>query len=163
VVYDLFKRTLGAGPVYVTLGNHDSYNQCALLFSLMIQSEQFFMHRRAQDAPRSLGGALANQFSWSASILILSLRRELRIFFIGTTIMSLHYGSWSTGFLRVRFLRHALTTLRIACSAPTDCALFPLTLTYVSAAASPGLIWAHTACMTQGTGMVPSDAWTLHR
>jgi len=33
------------------------------------------MHRRAQDAPHSLGGALANQFSWSASFLILSSRR----------------------------------------------------------------------------------------
>ncbi|KAI9444617.1 Metallo-dependent phosphatase-like protein [Lactarius indigo] len=45
VVYDLFKRMLGSGPVYAALGNHDSYNQ-------------------AQDAPHSLGGALAKQFSW---------------------------------------------------------------------------------------------------
>ncbi|KAI0756580.1 sphingomyelin phosphodiesterase [Daedaleopsis nitida] len=46
VVYDLFKRMLGTGPVYAVLGNHDSYNQ-------------------AQDAPHSLGGALAEQFSWN--------------------------------------------------------------------------------------------------
>ncbi|KAH9178518.1 Metallo-dependent phosphatase [Lactarius sanguifluus] len=46
VVFDLFKRMLGSGPVYAALGNHDSYNQ-------------------AQDAPHSLGGALAKQFSWN--------------------------------------------------------------------------------------------------
>ncbi|KAI0375428.1 sphingomyelin phosphodiesterase [Pilatotrama ljubarskyi] len=46
VMYDLFKRMLGAGPVYAVLGNHDSYNQ-------------------AQDAPHSLGGALAERFSWN--------------------------------------------------------------------------------------------------
>ncbi|KAI0027960.1 sphingomyelin phosphodiesterase [Vararia minispora EC-137] len=46
VVYDLFKRTLGSGPVYVALGNHDSYNQ-------------------AQDAPHALGGELSSQFSWN--------------------------------------------------------------------------------------------------
>jgi predicted phosphodiesterase len=45
VVYDLFKRLLGSGPVYSTIGNHDSYNE-------------------AQDAPYSIGGGLANQFSW---------------------------------------------------------------------------------------------------
>ena len=27
VLYDLFKRMLGSGPVYAALGNHDSYNQ----------------------------------------------------------------------------------------------------------------------------------------
>lgn len=27
VIYDLFKRTLGGGPVYAALGNHDTYNQ----------------------------------------------------------------------------------------------------------------------------------------
>ncbi|RPD64995.1 sphingomyelin phosphodiesterase [Lentinus tigrinus ALCF2SS1-6] len=46
VVYDLFKRMLGTGPVYAALGNHDSYNQ-------------------AQDSPHSLGGTLAEQFSWN--------------------------------------------------------------------------------------------------
>ncbi|KAJ6544016.1 sphingomyelin phosphodiesterase [Mycena capillaripes] len=46
LLYDLFRRTLGSGPVYAVLGNHDSYNQ-------------------AQDAPHSIGGALASQFSWN--------------------------------------------------------------------------------------------------
>jgi hypothetical protein len=76
--------------------------------------------------------------------------------------MSLHYGNWSSGFLRAQCPKHAHTMPRIPCSVPTDCASFPLTLTYVSAAAFPGLGWAHTACMIQGTGMVLSDAWTLH-
>jgi hypothetical protein len=32
IVYDLFNRLLGSGPVYAALGNHDSYNQsvCSL-------------------------------------------------------------------------------------------------------------------------------------
>ena len=30
MMYDLFKRTLGSGPVYAALGNHDSYNQYGL-------------------------------------------------------------------------------------------------------------------------------------
>ena len=28
ILYDLFKNTLGTGPLYAALGNHDSYNQC---------------------------------------------------------------------------------------------------------------------------------------
>ncbi|KAI0094211.1 Metallo-dependent phosphatase-like protein, partial [Irpex rosettiformis] len=46
VIYDLFKRILGAGPVYAALGNHDSYNQ-------------------AQDAPHALNPPLSSQFSWN--------------------------------------------------------------------------------------------------
>ncbi|KAJ7455920.1 Metallo-dependent phosphatase [Mycena galericulata] len=46
LLYDLFKQTLGSGPVYAVLGNHDSYNQ-------------------AQDAHHALGGELATQFSWN--------------------------------------------------------------------------------------------------
>ncbi|KIY52639.1 sphingomyelin phosphodiesterase [Fistulina hepatica ATCC 64428] len=46
VLYDLIRNHLGSGPVYVALGNHDTYNE-------------------AQDAPHSLGGALAEQFSWN--------------------------------------------------------------------------------------------------
>lgn len=46
VLYDLFKRLLGSGPVYPSLGNHDTHNE-------------------AQDAPYSLGGYLAEQFSWN--------------------------------------------------------------------------------------------------
>ncbi|OCH90081.1 hypothetical protein OBBRIDRAFT_812864 [Obba rivulosa] len=46
VLYDLLKRILGTGPFYVALGNHDTHNE-------------------AQDAPHSIGGALAEQFSWN--------------------------------------------------------------------------------------------------
>ncbi|KAF5392498.1 hypothetical protein D9757_002323 [Collybiopsis confluens] len=46
VLYDLFKRTLLSGPVYATLGNHDSYNQ-------------------AQGSPNSLDAPGPNQFSWN--------------------------------------------------------------------------------------------------
>ncbi|KAH9962705.1 Metallo-dependent phosphatase [Lactifluus volemus] len=46
VVYDLFKHTLGPGPIYAALGNHDTYNS-------------------DQDATHSLGGSLAEQFSWN--------------------------------------------------------------------------------------------------
>ncbi|KIK07363.1 hypothetical protein K443DRAFT_627618 [Laccaria amethystina LaAM-08-1] len=46
ILYDLFKRMLGSGPVYAALGNHDSYNQ-------------------AQDAPHAIGGELAEQYSWN--------------------------------------------------------------------------------------------------
>ncbi|KAH7923902.1 Metallo-dependent phosphatase [Leucogyrophana mollusca] len=45
VLYDLFKRYLGPGPVYATLGNHDSYNEDLA-------------------APYSIGGELAKQFDW---------------------------------------------------------------------------------------------------
>jgi sphingomyelin phosphodiesterase len=46
VLYDLFKRTLLSGPVYATLGNHDSYHQ-------------------AQGSPNSLDAPGPNQFSWN--------------------------------------------------------------------------------------------------
>ncbi|KIK44535.1 hypothetical protein CY34DRAFT_11021 [Suillus luteus UH-Slu-Lm8-n1] len=45
VLYDLFKRMLGPGPTYATLGNHDT--------SLPDLA-----------SPSSLGGALGQQFSW---------------------------------------------------------------------------------------------------
>ena len=35
-MFDLFKRMLGSGPVYATLGNHDSYNQSVWGFALLI-------------------------------------------------------------------------------------------------------------------------------
>ncbi|TRM70481.1 Metallo-dependent phosphatase-like protein [Schizophyllum amplum] len=46
VIFDLFRRMLGSGPVYATMGNHDSYNS-------------------DQDAPHSIGGDLAEQFQWN--------------------------------------------------------------------------------------------------
>lgn len=45
VLFDLIKRMLGPGPVYVTLGNHDSYPTDLA-------------------APLSMGGELGQQFSW---------------------------------------------------------------------------------------------------
>ncbi|EGN94903.1 hypothetical protein SERLA73DRAFT_171272 [Serpula lacrymans var. lacrymans S7.3] len=45
ILFDLFKQFLGPGPVYVTLGNHDSYNM-------------------GQAAPYSMGGELAQQYDW---------------------------------------------------------------------------------------------------
>ncbi|KAG6333055.1 hypothetical protein ID866_6032 [Astraeus odoratus] len=45
VLFDLFKRMLGPGPVYATLGNHDSYPTDLA-------------------APLSLDGDLGQQFSW---------------------------------------------------------------------------------------------------
>lgn len=64
-MYDLFRRMLGSGPVYAALGNHDSYNSCVYR---LVESLYFLtLHVRAQDAPHSLGGALADQFSWCVS------------------------------------------------------------------------------------------------
>jgi sphingomyelin phosphodiesterase len=37
ILYGLFKRMLGSGPVYAALGNHDTYNQ--LVFSSDFRSE----------------------------------------------------------------------------------------------------------------------------
>ncbi|KAF7436429.1 hypothetical protein PC9H_003262 [Pleurotus ostreatus] len=57
LLYDLLKKTLGPGPVYATLGNHDSYNQ-------------------AQDAPHAIGQGLAGQFSWNYDHLALLWKHE---------------------------------------------------------------------------------------
>ncbi|KAJ6467127.1 Metallo-dependent phosphatase-like protein [Mycena vulgaris] len=46
VIYELFKKTLGSGPVYAALGNHDT-------------------QQSAQDSPHLLGGNLTDQFSWN--------------------------------------------------------------------------------------------------
>lgn len=62
VVFDLFKRLLGSGPVYAALGNHDSYNQSVTACSF--GAHDLHLYLRAQDVPHAIGGALANQFSW---------------------------------------------------------------------------------------------------
>jgi sphingomyelin phosphodiesterase len=62
ILYDLFKRMLGSGPVYAALGNHDTYNQFVLTLICCLYS--LTKYRRAQDAPYSIGGTLAQQFSW---------------------------------------------------------------------------------------------------
>lgn len=53
--------------------------------------------------------------------------------------MSRAYGNWSIGFLWAQSPRRALTMPHIVCSALTDSASFPSTLTCVSATAFPGL------------------------
>ena len=37
IVYDLFKRMLGSGPVYVALGNHDTYHTWVLFTYIPVQ------------------------------------------------------------------------------------------------------------------------------
>jgi sphingomyelin phosphodiesterase len=73
VIYDLFKRLLGSGPVYAALGNHDSYNE--FVSRLLEYAEQFLTQNRAQDAPQSLGGKLANQFGWSVFTCAININR----------------------------------------------------------------------------------------
>ncbi|KAF9055914.1 sphingomyelin phosphodiesterase [Panaeolus papilionaceus] len=75
VLYDLFKQTLGAGPVYATMGNHDSYNQ-------------------AQDAPQSLGGQLATQFSWNYDHLSSLWKHEDWLPDSAVQLARTHYGGY---------------------------------------------------------------------
>lgn len=75
IVYDLFKRMLGSGPVYAALGNHDSYNQ-------------------AQDAPHSLGGALAEQFSWNYNHVAGLWKHEKWLPDAAVTLARSHYSAY---------------------------------------------------------------------
>ncbi|KAL5530987.1 hypothetical protein ACEPAG_3863 [Sanghuangporus baumii] len=75
VVFDLFKRTLGSGPVYAALGNHDS-------------------HPSAQDAPHSLGGELAQQFSWNYDHVSRLWEFERWIPSSSATLARAHYGAY---------------------------------------------------------------------
>ncbi|PPQ64241.1 hypothetical protein CVT24_008644 [Panaeolus cyanescens] len=75
VLYDLFKRTLGSGPVYATMGNHDSYNQ-------------------AQDAPQTLGGQLAKQFSWNYDHLSSLWQHEDWLPASAVELARAHYGGY---------------------------------------------------------------------
>ncbi|KAF7332972.1 Sphingomyelin phosphodiesterase [Mycena venus] len=63
VVYELFKKTLGSGPVYAALGNHDTQQSWGPSSSK--QSSSVLTFRSAQDSPHSLGGNLTDQFSWN--------------------------------------------------------------------------------------------------
>jgi hypothetical protein len=76
-LYDLFKRMLGSGPVYATLGNHDSYNQ-------------------AQDAPHAIGGALANQFSWNYDHLASLWQHEEWLPEAAVELSRAHYSAYMT-------------------------------------------------------------------
>jgi len=76
VVYDLFKRMLGSGPVYTALGNHDTYDQ-------------------AQDAPHSLGGKLGKQFSWNYDHVAKLWEQEQWIPESAVTQARAHYAAYS--------------------------------------------------------------------
>jgi hypothetical protein len=73
VLYDLFKRMLGSGPVYPALGNHDSYNQSVIVSAF--RTHIIYLYLRAQDAPHAIGGALADQFNWYVH------KKEFHIYF----------------------------------------------------------------------------------
>ncbi|KAF8079019.1 Metallo-dependent phosphatase-like protein [Lyophyllum atratum] len=75
IMYDLFRRMLGSGPVYAALGNHDTYNQ-------------------AQDAPHSLGGALAEQFSWNYDHVASLWKHEKWLPDAAVTLAKAHYSAY---------------------------------------------------------------------
>ncbi|KAI0319038.1 Metallo-dependent phosphatase [Amylostereum chailletii] len=75
VMYDLLKRTLGSGPVYAVLGNHDSYNQ-------------------AQDAPHTLAGKLADQFSWNYDHVAALWQHEQWITSDAAQLARAHYAAY---------------------------------------------------------------------
>ena len=129
VLYDLFKRMLGSGPVYAALGNHDTYNEFASpSFGF---PAQFLTLNRAQDAPHSLGGNLAQEFSWSAFASPVDIN-HIYSFFIGTMTTFPGYGNMRTGSHSLRLLRHAHTTRHTVCSVLTGCVSLLSILTYVS-------------------------------
>ncbi|KZW00602.1 hypothetical protein EXIGLDRAFT_721370 [Exidia glandulosa HHB12029] len=76
VLYDMFRRFLGTGPVYAALGNHDSYNQ-------------------AQDSPHSLGGALRDQFSWNYDHVAALWAHEQWLPSAAVQFARAHYGGYS--------------------------------------------------------------------
>lgn len=88
VLYDLFKRMLGPGPTYATLGNHDT-----CLPDLA--------------SPSSLGGALGQQFSWYIFLHQLPFYALPRL--PGYTTTLLRYGNKRDGFLRLPSSLRVLT------------------------------------------------------
>ena len=100
-------------------------------------TRQLLTHFRAQDAPHALGGALGDQFSWSASHVRLCWR-ALKIFSLGTTTTSPAYGTWNSGYRKPRLTRRARTMVRIAFSVPMGCELYPSTPICVSVTAFLG-------------------------
>ena len=92
---------------------------------------QFLTHNRAQDAPHSLGGNLAQQFSWSAFASPVDIN-HIYSFFIGTMTTFPGYGNMRTGSLSLRLLKHAHTTRHTVCSVLMGCVSLLSILTYVS-------------------------------
>ncbi|KAH7102564.1 sphingomyelin phosphodiesterase [Auriculariales sp. MPI-PUGE-AT-0066] len=76
LVYDLMRRYLGSGPMYVALGNHDSYNH-------------------AQDSPHSLGGPLENQYSWNYDHVAALWEYESWLPSVAVASARAHYGGYS--------------------------------------------------------------------
>ncbi|KAI5824164.1 hypothetical protein K523DRAFT_420982 [Schizophyllum commune Tattone D] len=75
VVYDLFRRMLGSGPLYATMGNHDSYNS-------------------DQDVPHSIGGHLAEQFQWNYDHLASLWAHEEWLPEAAVQLARTHYGGY---------------------------------------------------------------------
>lgn len=134
-MYDLFKRTLGSGPVYAALGNHDSYNQYALC---RWRSQNSCLHIAE---PRTLhmhwGVRWPNSLA-GQHLTCVFYGRALKIFSLGTMTTSRVYGTWNSGYRKPRLPKHAHTMLRIVFSVLMDCELFLLTPTCVSVTAFLG-------------------------
>ena len=64
-MFDLFKRTLGTGPTYASLGNHDSVG--AYVSSLILVSVLPHTLYSDEESPHLLGGELAQQYDWYTS------------------------------------------------------------------------------------------------
>ena len=93
--------------------------------------EQFLTRNRAQDAPHSLGGKLAKQFSWSALACPVDINRIHR-YFIGTMTTFPGYGNMRSGSLNLRLLRRARIMRHTVCSVLMGYVYLPSILTYVS-------------------------------
>ncbi|EJU00868.1 hypothetical protein DACRYDRAFT_116765 [Dacryopinax primogenitus] len=81
VLYDLYKKYLGSGPIYAAIGNHDSYNQ-------------------AEDAPALLGtqlgqANLSTQFSWNYDTLSTLWENNDWISSDVAAMAKAHYGAYS--------------------------------------------------------------------
>ena len=66
MIYDLFKRLLGSGPVYAALGDHDSYDRFVSRFSRMSRA---ISDPKQYPGCASLIGRPTRQAVWVVSIL----------------------------------------------------------------------------------------------
>lgn len=81
-MYDLLKRMVGPGPVYATLGNHDSFPSD--LASAL-----------------SLGGDLGQQFSWYVGFSVTRVLYHINMH-LGCMIMSLLFGITKAGYRKIQ-------------------------------------------------------------